>query len=97
MKIEEIKKRITPILKEYDVKKMSVFGSVARGENKKNSDIDILIDFKGKKTLLDLISLENSLEEILGRKVDLLTYGSIHPKLRNLILKDQKIIYGKRS
>ena len=91
--IAKIKKKIVPILKSHDVKKAAVFGSFVRGENNKNSDIDILIEFrKDDKSLLDLVGLKLELEKKLSEKVDILTYDSIHPLLRNIILKEQKAI-----
>lgn len=88
-KIEEMERKIVPILKHNDVVRASIFGSFVRGEARKESDIDILIKFKGRKSLLDLIGLEIELEKILKRKVDLLTYNSIHPLLKGRILKEQ--------
>lgn len=97
MTTQSIKKKIVPILKRQDVTKAALFGSIVRGEARKKSDIDILIKFKAGKSLLDLVRLEFKLEKKLGRKVDLLTYNSIHPLLRDIILKEQEIIYEKRS
>ncbi|MFH1187474.1 MAG: nucleotidyltransferase family protein [bacterium] len=97
MKLETIKNEIAPILKRQGVLKAAVFGSAARGEMGKNSDIDILIKYGGKKSLLDLVRLEFELEEKLGRKIDLLTYKSIHPLLRGIILKEQKVIYETKK
>lgn len=91
------KKEILPILKRQGVAKAAFFGSFARGEAKKKSDVDLLVQFKGEKSLLDLVELRFELEKKLGKKIDLLTYNSIHPRLRKYILKDQKMIYGKRS
>ncbi|MEK7146929.1 MAG: nucleotidyltransferase family protein [Patescibacteria group bacterium] len=94
---ENIKKKILPILKQRGITKAALFGSAAKGEMKKNSDIDILIKFKGQKSLLDLVRLQFELKKILGRKVDLLTYGGINHFLKDIILKEQKVIYEKRS
>lgn len=77
--------------------KAAIFGSMARGEAKKRSDVDILLSFDQSKSLLDFVGLELELQEKLGRKVDLVTYDSIYPPLRPYILKDEKIIYEKRS
>ena len=85
----EIKKIIVPVLKRNDVVKAGIFGSFARGEAKKKSDIDILIKFKGRKSLFDLAGLEIELEGKTGKKVDLLTYNSIHPLLKERILKEE--------
>ena len=91
------KKEIVPILKRQGVVRAAFFGSFARGEAKNKSDIDMLVKFKGEKSLLDVVGLRFELEKKLGRKVDILTYNSIHPLLRDSILKEQKIIYGKKS
>ena len=92
MELKEIKSKIIPVLKRNDIKRAAIFGSFVRGEQKKDSDIDILVEFDGKKSLLDLAGLKIELEEILGRKVDVLTYNSLHPLLRDRILQEQKVI-----
>jgi predicted nucleotidyltransferase len=92
MKLEEIKVKITPILRRYDVRKAAIFGSFVKGEEREDSDIDILVEFKGEKSLLDLAGLKIELEENLGRKVDVLTYNSLHPLLKDKILQEQKVI-----
>jgi len=79
------------------VLKAALFGSVVRGEAKKKSDIDILVKLKRGKTLIDLVKLQHLLEDELGQKVDLLTYGSIHPLLKGIILEEQQVIYEKGS
>jgi predicted nucleotidyltransferase len=81
--ITKIKSKVIKTLKENEVKKAGVFGSYATGKVKEGSDIDILIEFKGDKTLLDFVGLKQELEKILRKKVDLLTYKSIHKLLRN--------------
>jgi len=92
MKLEEIKVKIIPVLRRYDVRKAAIFGSYVKGEEREDSDIDILVEFKGEKSLLDLAGLKIELEEILGRKVDVLTYNSLHPLLKDKILQEQKVI-----
>jgi len=92
MEIEDIKYKIIPILRRYDVKRAALFGSFVRGEQREDSDIDILVEFKDGKSLLDLVGLKIELEEALGRKVDVLTYNSLHPLLRDKILQEQKVI-----
>lgn len=96
MTTQAIKKKILPILKRQGVTKAALFGSAARGKMKKRSDIDILIKFRGDKSLLDLVRLQFELEEKLGRKVDVLTYDGIHHLLKDIILNEQKVIYEKR-
>jgi len=87
--IEKYKDLILEILKKHDVKRASLFGSIVREEMTDESDIDILIEFKGKKSLLDLGGLKVALEEALKCKVDVLTYDSIHPLLKDQILAEQ--------
>ena len=85
----EIKNIILSHLKEFDPIKVGIFGSFARGDNKKGSDIDILVEFKVSPSLLTLIKLENDLSEILGVKVDLVTTGALKNKrIKKNIKKD---------
>jgi len=90
--IEQIKRTILPILQRYDVMRAAIFGSFVRGEMQETSDLDILVEFKGEKSLLDLAGLKIELEELLGRKVDVLTYDSLHPLLKENILSEQEVI-----
>jgi len=87
--IEKYKEIILEILKKHEVKKASLFGSIVREELTINSDIDLIIEFKGDKSLLDLAALQIELEEKLKLKVDVLTYNSIHPLLKDQILAEQ--------
>lgn len=87
--IQQIKNKAVPFLKNAGVIRSSLFGSAARGKMNQNSDIDILIEFPRGKTLFDLVDLQNQLETILNSKVDLVTFKSIHPLLRDQILKEQ--------
>ncbi len=89
-KINTIKKQVIPILKKNDVVKAGIFGSAARGDDNKNSDIDLLIKFKGQtKSLLDLAHLKHELEEKLKKKVDVVTYNSINHLLKKQILNEE--------
>ena len=90
--IEKIKSKIIEVLKKYSVKKAALFGSIVRGEATEDSDIDLLIEFEGEKSLLDLVGLKLELQELLGREVDIITYKSIHPLLKERILNEQEVI-----
>jgi len=90
--IEEIKENITMILKRHGVRKAALFGSCARGDMKEDSDIDILVDIDKDLSLLDFVSIKLDLEEALGRKVDLVEYNAIKPRLRDKIFNDQVTI-----
>jgi predicted nucleotidyltransferase len=67
-----------------------VFGSVARGEGRDDSDIDLLVDVESGRSLLDIVGLWLDLQELLGRKVDLLTEGGINRHLREKILAEAR-------
>lgn len=97
MTIATIKKKIIPVLKKEGVKKAGIFGSYARGEAGKRSDVDILVELKKGGTLFDLIGLKFELEKTLKKKVDVLTYGGIYYGLKDIILKEEKIIYEERA
>mgnify|MGYP001581368955 FL=1 len=90
--VEEIKRRAVPVLKHAGVTRSAVFGSAARGQMKPESDVDLLIAFDGKKSLLDLVDLQQQLESALERRVDLITYRSVYPRLRAAIEKDEVAI-----
>jgi predicted nucleotidyltransferase len=90
--IDGIRKKITPILKRYGVKRAGVFGSCARGEMKEDSDIDILVEIEKDLSLLDFVGLKLEIEEKLGRKVDLVEYCTVKPLLRERILNQQVAI-----
>jgi hypothetical protein len=89
IQINRVRNLILDILEKHDVKHASLFGSIVRGEMDEKSDIDILIKFEGRKSLLDLVRLKLDLEEKLQCKVDVLTYDSLNPLLRDQILNEQ--------
>lgn len=86
--IEKIKPEIIKILKKNKVKKAGIFGSYARGEARKNSDIDILIE-PPKGIGFGFVGIQFELEDKLGKKVHLVTYKFINPYMKKNILKDE--------
>jgi len=90
--VEEIRKKILPVLNKYDVRKASIFGSAVRGKATKNSDIDILVEIRSNISLLDFVGLKLELEEVLGRAVDLGEYDTIKPIIKDRILNEQVAI-----
>ncbi len=76
---------------DFDVKQVALFGSHARNEATKNSDIDILVEFRGKSTLNNFMGVQELLEKRLNYPVDLATNKAIKPNLLPYIQKD--IIY----
>ena len=87
------KKKLLEILMPYQPKRVGIFGSYARDEQTKKSDLDILVDFKNTINLLDLVGLELDLSEKLGIKVDLLTENALNNTLRPYVEKDIKWIF----
>ncbi|MFQ5979415.1 MAG: nucleotidyltransferase family protein [Candidatus Heimdallarchaeota archaeon] len=88
----KLKEKILVICKKHGVGKVALFGSIVKEEFSEESDIDLLISFEGRKSLLDLVRLERELEEALHRKVDIITYKSLHPLLKERILQEQVVI-----
>ncbi len=73
--------------KKYKVSELGIFGSYARGEQKKKSDIDVLVKFNPKASLFDFVGLGSYLEEKLKMKVDIVSERGIRPELRSNIMK----------
>ena len=89
MNIEEIQRKILPILKKYGVTRAGIFGSVVRGEAREESDIDILVEIESRMSLLDFVGLKLELEEALGKPVDLGEYSEIKPIIKKQILEEE--------
>jgi predicted nucleotidyltransferase len=92
MTIEEIKGRIIPILERYGIKKAAIFGSLAKGEAKTSSDVDILVEIKSDMSLIDFIGIKLELEEALKMRIDLVEYDTIKPIIKERILAEQVVI-----
>ncbi len=82
-----------PLFQKYGVKRAALFGSVARGDETNDSDIDILVELPKQASLYDFINLQIDLEEKLGKKVDLVEFETIKPRLKPYILRDNISIY----
>jgi uncharacterized protein len=93
MSHEEIETALVSILGKYGVRKIGLFGSYARGEERTDSDLDVLVEFEMRKSLLTLVRIERELSEHIGVKVDLLTEQAISPYLVERIKADLKVIY----
>ncbi|MCW3134953.1 MAG: nucleotidyltransferase family protein [Methanophagales archaeon] len=92
--MDEIIDKLVSILKKHGAKKIEIFGSYARGEQKETSDLDVIVEFEKRKSLLELVGIEQELEDALGIKVDLLTRVSISPYLIERIEKESKVVLG---
>lgn len=88
--------QLIEICRQNDVAMLGVFGSIARGEATDRSDIDLLVRFSKRKSLLTLVALERQISTALGRKVDLLTEAAISPYLRERIKRELQVIYEAR-
>lgn len=96
----ELSSKVTPLLQPY-VRRISVFGSFARGETTSDSDIDILVDLKPSETrpvlgLFEFIRLEQELEKKLGCDVDLITEEGLSPRRKPNIEKDRVVLYEEK-
>lgn len=81
------------LCREYDVIRLRIFGSAARGEDRPESDVDLIVDFGHSKGLLDLIRFERRLGEFFGRSVDLVTEPGLSPHMRDAVLASSSVIY----
>ena len=90
--IDEIRRISVPVAQKYGVKKLSLFGSYARGEQQANSDIDFLID-KGKIQGWEFYGFINNLEDDLGVSVVVLTYDSLKDSLISYAIEDEVVLY----
>ena len=76
------------LLDQYGVRRLSVFGSVARGTPHPGSDIDLLVEFARPVSLFDLVGLQNELQALLGRPVDLVTEEGLRPSMRDRVVAE---------
>lgn len=87
--LKTLEQAFLPILRDNGVSRSFVFGSYARGEAHEESDLDLLVSFHERKSLLDLVALKNALEDRLGIHVDIVTEQSLHSKLRPFIDREK--------
>jgi predicted nucleotidyltransferase len=92
MTIDQNREEILRIAAQHGARNVRVFGSVARGEDQADSDVDLLVEMEDDRSLLDLVGLEQELEELLRRGVDVLTDASIHPALRSRITAEARAL-----
>ncbi len=93
--VKKLEAEAPAIRTQFGVKKIGIFGSFARGEQTKKSDVDVLVDFaEGYATLRNFVGLSDYLEALFRRKVDLLTEPSISDLIRPYIEQDVIWIEG---
>lgn len=84
--------RINSFLRSNGAKKVAIFGSYARGEEKRNSDIDVLVNFSNSKSLFEIVSMQDELEQLLKKKIDLVTEKSVSPYIIDRIKKEMVVL-----
>lgn len=97
LNINRIKEKITPIFDTYGIKNAFLFGSYSRGEQKKGSDIDLLVEIQKPMGIYDFIELKFILEKKLKKKVDLVSKEAVNKNIKPYIEGDLISIYEKRS
>ena len=93
MNLDKFKKQLNEICRQNGIAMLAVFGSVARGEDTPESDVDLLIKLKKPVGLIEFIRLEDKFVEVFGRKVDLAIEESLHPLIRQNVLSDLRVLY----
>ena len=92
MGIDEVikakREAILDLATKHGARRIRVFGSVARGDARPDSDLDLLVAMDAGRTLLDLIGLGQDLEELLGRKVDVVSEGGLSVRIRDHVLAE---------
>jgi predicted nucleotidyltransferase len=86
------RRTIIDLATSHGARNVRVFGSTARGDSRPSSDIDLLVEIEPGRTLLDVIALEQDLEELLGRSVEVLTDGGLSPYLQKRILAEAAVL-----
>lgn len=90
--LRKIRRNMGFLRKQYGVKSIGVFGSYVRGEQKKRSDLDILVEFGRTPSLFEYVALEQHLSELTGMKVDLVMKRALRPHIGGYIL--QEVVYA---
>lgn len=88
------KNDIEQICKEAGITYLAVFGSQARGDQKKNSDVDLLVEFGVTPSLISFIHTKQKFEDVFNRKVDLVTKNALSKHLKPYVTQDLQMIYG---
>lgn len=86
--VRRFRREILALAARHGAQNVRVFGPVAPGDDRADSDVDLLVDVEAARTLLDVIALEQDLHELLGRNVEVLTDGALSPYLHQRILAE---------
>jgi predicted nucleotidyltransferase len=88
--VRRTRQEILQVAERHGARNVRVFGSAARGTDRPDSDVDLLVDMEPGRSLLDLVAPGQELEELLDRKVDIVTDSAVHPAIRPHILADAR-------
>ena len=90
MTLRNDRTQILRIASTHGARNLRVFGSFARGEERPDSDVDVIVEMESGRSLLDLVALGQELEQLLHRRVDVLTEDGLHPAVRATILAEAR-------
>lgn len=86
--IRDHRDEILRLARAHGARKLRLFGSAARGDDRPDSDVDLLVEMEPGRSLVDHVALKQDLEVLLGRDVDVVTEQSLHPRLRDRVLRE---------
>ncbi len=90
-------RRLKSFCRRHHIRKLSIFGSALRTDFGSESDVDVLVDFTpGKTPGLAIVTIEEELSRLFGRKMDLLTFGSLNQRIRDRVLAEAQVQYEER-
>lgn len=91
--LAKLKEHLPELRERFGIETIGIFGSVSRGEDRPGSDVDVLYTFRpGESTLANLVSLGAYLEDLFGRKVDLIAERSLSPNIRSEVIAEVVMI-----
>ena len=90
--LRQQREQILALARQFRVRQISVFGSLARGALGANSDIDFLVDFESDYSLRDHIRLTQSLQQLLARRVEVVDRQALRPELRESIIREAQLL-----
>ncbi len=93
--IEQLRAAVQSLTPEFDIDKVYLFGSFAKGRATPNSDIDLCVETCGNFSLMSAARYSNKIQGLTGRKIDLVTQNSLYPHVRESMLKDRKLLYER--
>lgn len=88
--LKQKRRELLAIASRHGASNIRIFGSVVHGEEAETSDVDFLVDMEPGRSLLDLVGLQQELEQLLGRRVDVITERGINPYLEKQVIREAK-------